>query len=628
MNKLLRHIREHSADGLQFGLIVGAGTGTQLGAWRQLGCRRLLLAEAHPRSAEELNHRLCHEQGERLLAVAVTSDEQPTATLYTLNNLAYSSLGKAVDLLTYYPNIRSDETVQVPARSLETVLTEQTLDEQQSHALVIAAPGQALQLLQSTSTPLLQAFTWVMIECSSEPLYQGDSNDSTITGWMGELGFDLVSENPDAIFPHVQLLFKRDPNRVTHHRLVNELLQLRSRLSLSEQTSQRQIEQLEQQLREHEEALRDAKKLVSEQNLRIEKLVSENTSLLATCEELEAKQSELAKANNEQTCLANGLQAEIDSLDHRGSKLAKTCEALTQEKEALAAAHEAKSSLVSDLQAELASLNSRNTELSQVHETLEKKVIELTNQLHVQGQLANERQTKVDVLETAARELAAERDALSQCNAEFTETCDTQTKLANERKIQLDQITAQRNQLQKTVAEQKNELSTSLEHIQTIAALEAELTSLKNTNNELLQTGESLDKNIADLAAALKAQTELANERQASLDALGKKSSELMGERDVLSKANADLTKTCDTYAKHISEQKAQLDTIGVQRDQLQKTVSEQKNALDENQGHMQTLEREAVEYEHRQRLLEEELTKAEAQLELIKDLLLREPGL
>lgn len=61
--KLLRRIHEHSADGLDTSLIVGAGTGSQLGDWRQLGCRQLLLAEAHPRLAEELGRRLRHDQG-------------------------------------------------------------------------------------------------------------------------------------------------------------------------------------------------------------------------------------------------------------------------------------------------------------------------------------------------------------------------------------------------------------------------------------------------------------------------------------------------------------------------------------------------------------------------------------
>ena len=227
MKKLLRHIHEHSADGLDTSLIVGAGTGSQLGDWRQLGCRQLLLAEAHPRLADELGRRLRHDQGEHLLAVAVTGDEQPVATLQALNNLAYSSLNQAADLFTYYPNLRRDEALQVPARSLEAIVAEQALDGRQPHALLIAAPGQALQLLQATPAAALHTFSWVIIECSSEPLYQNDASDSEIIAWMDSIGFELVTDNPDAIFPQSQLLFERNATRLAQHRLHSEVAQLR-----------------------------------------------------------------------------------------------------------------------------------------------------------------------------------------------------------------------------------------------------------------------------------------------------------------------------------------------------------------------------------------------------------------
>lgn len=76
MNELLRHILEHCAEGLSSGLIVGAGAGSQLDDWRPLRCRQLVLAEAHPRLAEELGRRLRRDQGEYLLALAVIAEDQ------------------------------------------------------------------------------------------------------------------------------------------------------------------------------------------------------------------------------------------------------------------------------------------------------------------------------------------------------------------------------------------------------------------------------------------------------------------------------------------------------------------------------------------------------------------------
>ncbi len=70
------------------------------------------------------------------------------------------------------------------------------------------------------------------------------------------------------------------------------------------------------------------------------------------------------------------------------------------------------------------------------------------------------------------------------------------------------------------------------------------------------------------------------------------------------------------------------MDKIAAERDQLQKSLSENGKSLEDARQQIQQLEQEASESLHRQQLLHEELIKAEAQIELIKDLLLREPGL
>lgn len=506
MKKLLRHIHEHSADGLDTTLILGAGTGSLLGDWRQLGSRQLLLAEAHPRLAEELGRRLRHDQGEHLLAVAVTGDEQPVATLQALNNLAYSSLNQAVDLFSYFPNLRRDEALQVPARSLEAIVAEHGLDGRQPHALLIAAPGQALQLMQATPAAALHTFSWVIIECSSEPLYQDDASDSEIIAWMDGMGFELVTDNPDAIFPQSQLLFERNTTRLVQHRLHSEVAQLRSQSSFEAQNSQQQLQDLQRQLQQRDAALLELTGLANEQKQQFDELVSENARLFSACEAMEAQQAELRQALQEQTGQASAQQAQIDAIANERDQLASACEALGQQHEALTTAYDQQAGQIAELQAELAALGSRNTELTSINEALENQRAELAGACQMQAHLADEHQARADALSAAADELATQRDAMAKENARLTETCNAQTASAVE----------------------------------------------------------------------------------------------------------------C----------KAHLDKVSEQRDQLQKALAEQKGTFEANQGYVHTLEREAIEYQHRQRLLEEELVKSEAQLELIKDLLLREPGL
>jgi hypothetical protein len=60
----------------------------------------------------------------------------------------------------------------------------------------------------------------------------------------------------------------------------------------------------------------------------------------------------------------------------------------------------------------------------------------------------------------------------------------------------------------------------------------------------------------------------------------------------------------------------------------LDKEKSVLTGRLDEAQQRLQQQESDNLESSHRQQLMHEELVRAEAQIDLIKDLLLREPGL
>ena len=452
MNNLLRRIREHSTDGLHSAIIIGAGNGSQLSDWRQLGCGHLLLAEAHPRQAEELGRRLRHEQGERLLALALTADEQPMATLQPLNNLAYSSLNAAIGLFEHYPNLRSGEALQVPARSLGQLLAEQALDEQQPHLLLIAAPGQAMQRLQGTPAGVLQAFTWLLIECSSEPLYQCDASASEISAWLQGLGYDLVSDDPDAIYPQSKMLFKRNPSVLESLRLSSEVAELRSQRVHAAQASRQQIAAMQQQLQQRDATLVEQTRLTNERQTQIDMLAKENAELTAALDALGKEKISLGVARDEQTKkLASERQAQIDALGKEKADLASARDALAREKS------------------------------------------ELTKARDEQAKLASERQAKIDALSIEKADLAAAGDALSKEKIEITKTRDEQTKLASERKGQLDKITAERDQVQKSVAEQKKTFDNAQQQIKT----------LENEASESLQRQQLLQEELIKAEAQI-----------------------------------------------------------------------------------------------------------------------------
>lgn len=169
--------------------------------------------------------------------------------------------------------------------------------------------------------------------------------------------------------------------------------------------------------------------------------------------------------------------------------------------------------------------------------------------------------------------------------------------------------------------------------VQRVGVLETEKVQL---------TGErdALAKSRTELTAALDVQTRLAAECKLRLDELGKEKVQLVNERDALTKVRTDLTTARDEQAKLATERQQRVDALTkdkallvTERDALVKERAgliaardeQTKSARDANQK-VVALDGEMAEMLARHGLLQEELIKAEAQIELIADVLLREP--
>ena len=108
---------------------------------------------------------------------------------------------------------------------------------------------------------------------------------------------------------------------------------------------------------------------------------------------------------------------------------------------------------------------------------------------------------------------------------------------------------------------------------------------------------------------------------QAHLGALTAEHQQLTATRDTLTKEKSALTAERAGLAKEKQALSAEKQTLTTERD----TLAHAKAALTAERD---KLKQTIAEGQQRQVLLEEELVKANAQIELIKDLLLREPGL
>ncbi len=202
-------------------------------------------------------------------------------------------------------------------------------------------------------------------------------------------------------------------------------------------------------------------------------------------------------------------------------------------------------------------------------------------------------QAKAEADKTA-NERQAHIDALARDKAQLSQARDAQTKLAAERQAQLESLTRDKAAAEKAAAER-------------VAQIE-----------QLNQAKAAVDKTAADRAAQVQQltqardeqaklageQTELAAERQAQLESLKASSDALQSQ---LASARAE------TAAARTDATAAQANVTRVEQG---------------SRSRIAELEDEIAQLRLRQRLLEEEMIKAEGQIELIKDVLLREPSL
>lgn len=165
-------------------------------------------------------------------------------------------------------------------------------------------------------------------------------------------------------------------------------------------------------------------------------------------------------------------------------------------------------------------------------------------------------------------------------------------------------------------------------HAKLAAERQAKLDAASKDNAELaarLATAESAGKELADRGKALQEQLDqltIAREEQAKL----------AGERAVkltkLTEEHDKLSQDHDKLGKQHSKLQSEHDSIGKERDKLSKDHQSIKSEAQAKDATIASLNERIGEQDQRERQLVEEIVRAEAQIELIKDLLLREGGL
>lgn len=126
-----------------------------------------------------------------------------------------------------------------------------------------------------------------------------------------------------------------------------------------------------------------------------------------------------------------------------------------------------------------------------------------------------------------------------------------------------------------------------------------------------LATIQALNQDKTDISHALSAQEQLVATHLATIDAL--------------SQEKAKLLRVNEAQTQSMAQQQVSIDTLTKEKAHFIQALAENNQALETSQQQLKTYEHSLSEATHRQQAMQNELIKAEAQLELIKELMLND---
>lgn len=319
--------------------------------------------------------------------------------------------------------------------------------------------------------------------------------------------------------------------------------------------------------------LRDTNEQATRQNQDLaQRLAAQEAAAQTNAKERDAKAALVSEAlvkidaaSNENTELKSRLAAA--EVARQG--LSKRAETLQEQLGQLARARDDQAGLAGERAAQLARLTEENAKLSKEHEALSKQYTATLSEL---DKLGNEHKKSISDFEKLGNECKATADELEKLGTEHKKTVSEIEKVRNEHKNSIIELEKLRNERDATVS--KLDLLGD-EHKKMVDELEKVRNEYKKSASEREMAGNELKKSVDELKI-------VGNEYKKALSALDKLGKE---HQSLKSDVQAKDTKIADLNER-----------IGVQ--------------------------------DQRERQLVEEIVRAEAQIELIKDLLLREGGL
>ena len=253
---------------------------------------------------------------------------------------------------------------------------------------------------------------------------------------------------------------------------------------------------------------------------------------------------------------------------------------------------------------------------------LQFQVEELAEARDEQANLAAEHKALLDKANQAKAEqekLAKDRQAQVE---ELAEARDEQANLAAEHKALLDKPNQAKAEQEKLAKDRQAQVEELAEARDEQANLAAEHKALLDKANQAKAEQEKLAKDrqaqVEELAEARDEQANLAAEHKALLD----KPNQAKAEQEKLAK---DRQAQVEELAEARDEQERLAVTHQQQCNQERQRADDNQRQLEQNRENLEKLEQQLIGLNHRLPMLDNEFAKAEAQIELIKDILIRD---
>jgi FkbM family methyltransferase len=180
---------------------LGAGRCSELANYLTFQPQQILLVEADPKLAADLEKRTADLEPVTVKCAAVAGNPGP-ATFLRFTVSEWNSLHAPSGLLELLPGLKMVESLQVTTVSPVDLIQPLKLKAEQESLLIVDLPGEELSVLQALAqAQLLHLFGKIRLQCGVEPLYEGSAPAQQILQWLQHQGFDPetidTSHDPD-----------------------------------------------------------------------------------------------------------------------------------------------------------------------------------------------------------------------------------------------------------------------------------------------------------------------------------------------------------------------------------------------------------------------------------------------